>query len=187
MGMQNCGMGLASNLDDSKRDACLHSLGDHYAAGRLSAEELDGLIQAALAAETEADLAAVMSDLSVDPSVEHGPERVRRGGPRLHAPTAPRFRWVLAVVVLAVGGALVAAAGPRSNAAEFSAGLAIGLLGFLTHWWLTGRSGQQARAGDDAPVEVPVPEPETGDVTRYGATRPVGRGTGLIPRQRTGD
>ena len=70
MGMSWGEAGVAEGLDDATRDACLHGLGDHYAAGRLSAAKLDARVQLVLAAETEEELAAVMAGLVEEPAVE---------------------------------------------------------------------------------------------------------------------
>ena len=121
-------------LDSRQRDACLHALGALHAAGRLSLEELDSRIQAALAAETEAELATLTVDLPEpqEPAVSQEPST---------PPASPQRRhlqgWVAAYVASISGGVLVAAAGPRRDEAEFAAGLAAGLLGFASHWALT--------------------------------------------------
>jgi Domain of unknown function (DUF1707) len=83
MGMSRGEAGRAAVLDDARRDACLHSLGDHYAAGRLSADELDARVQFALAAETDEDLASVMQGLDVEPAAdeEAQPEAAQDAGP----------------------------------------------------------------------------------------------------------
>jgi len=50
-------------IGDSERDAVAVALHDHFAAGRLTREELDERLEAVLAAKTRADLAAVVHDL----------------------------------------------------------------------------------------------------------------------------
>ncbi len=50
-------------IGDSEREDAVKRLGEHYEAGRLSAEEHTERIGAALQAKTDADLAALFSDL----------------------------------------------------------------------------------------------------------------------------
>ncbi|WP_285494474.1 DUF1707 domain-containing protein [Actinomadura sp. NBRC 104425] len=50
-------------IGDTERDAVAVALHDHFAAGRLTREELDERLDAVLAAKTRADLAAVVHDL----------------------------------------------------------------------------------------------------------------------------
>ena len=126
---------LAPQPDVTKRDACLHALGAHHAAGRLSIEELDSRIQAALAAETEEELAALTADLTERPRPATEAEPDARG--RVSPQRSHLQGWVAAYVASISGGVLVAAAGPRRDEAEFAAGLAAGLLGFASHWALT--------------------------------------------------
>jgi hypothetical protein len=125
---------LAPRLDVAKRDACLHALGAHHAAGRLSIEELDSRIQAALAAETEDELHALTADLGVEGAASDD----QQPGTRARSPQRAHLHgWVAAYVASISGGVLVAAAGPRRDEAEFAAGLAAGLVGFASHWALT--------------------------------------------------
>ena len=83
MGMSPGGAAPGASLDDATRDACLHSLGDHYATGRISVDELDVRIQRALAAETEEELASVMAGLESVPADGPGDDAgARRDPPR---------------------------------------------------------------------------------------------------------
>ena len=50
-------------IGDSEREDAVKRLGEHYEAGRLSAEEHAERIDTALQAKTEADLAALFTDL----------------------------------------------------------------------------------------------------------------------------
>lgn len=120
---------LRLHLD--KRDACLHALGEHHAAGRMSVEELDRRVQAALAAETEEELAALVVDLRQEPAERSTPPQSRR---LLARPVA---RWATAYATLTSTGLLLAVVGPRTNAAEFSAGATAAMVGFVTHWVVT--------------------------------------------------
>ncbi|AZZ43203.1 DUF1707 domain-containing protein [Acidipropionibacterium jensenii] len=55
-------------IGDSDRDAAVAALRDHHVAGRLTAEEFDDRMAAALAAHTRADLDELFGDLPKDPS-----------------------------------------------------------------------------------------------------------------------
>ena len=166
MGNSSARNGLGSAIDVRQRDASLHALGDFYAAGAISAQELDSRIQAVLGAETEADLAAAMGDLDREPAAEQEPApEALEALPAGPSPRVPdHSRLVTAVVALTTGSALVAAVGPRSDLAEFSAGLGLGALGFLAHWWWTAgadqpRCGCADQSGDasSAPSDEPRP------------------------------
>ena len=91
MGMSRGEAGVAAGLDDATRDACLHGLGDHYAAGRLSTAELDERVQLVLAAETEEDLAAVMTGLVEEPAVD-------QDAPATRPPRSPARRALRALL-----------------------------------------------------------------------------------------
>jgi hypothetical protein len=204
MGKSIGGVGIAPALDDRTRDACLHDLGDQYAAGRLSSSELESRIQAALAAETEEELAAAIAEPPVavpveDPSTREAPVQLAR--------------WGVCLLAFVAGGALVAVVGPTSNVVEFCVGLAVGLLGFVTHWWLTARStspdvveehasvispevrqcppvlrdDSDVTHSDDDELPLTVVEAQHPPVARLRPVRPIGRGNGVIPTQRTGD
>ena len=83
------GVDLSPPLDDATRDACLHALGDHYAAGRISADELDRRVATALAARVEDELVVLTADLTEDPGQApvpaDDPAEPRRRGSRLDA------------------------------------------------------------------------------------------------------
>ncbi len=78
-------------ISDSDRDQAASRLRDHYAEGRLTAEELDERVAAALKAKTDGDLRRVMADLPgpapsrPNPGPHYGPPSwaYRRRGPRL--------------------------------------------------------------------------------------------------------
>ncbi|HEX3963973.1 MAG TPA: DUF1707 domain-containing protein [Trebonia sp.] len=61
--------GDAERVGDAERDATAAELREHYAAGRLSLDELNERISQAFAARTRGDLSAVMHDL---PSLRPG-------------------------------------------------------------------------------------------------------------------
>lgn len=99
------------SLSHEERDACLHALGALHASGKLSLSELDVRIQAALAARTDAELAALVRESS---RIEVAPPRPTQEEPP--AAVAPRHRraegWLFAArlvgfVALALLGAFV--------------------------------------------------------------------------------
>ena len=187
MGMSPGRAAPGACLDDARRDACLHSLGDHYATGRISVEELDSRIQRALAAETEEELASVMAGLASDPADD--------AEVLVDAPRTGLGRFGTQVVRLseALLGFL-ARRGPtarrrrtneerpvESAAAPSRSVPAAGIL----------RSGDEASAAGDEPRSEPEAE-AAGEV----AAGPSGRGPvprrvrlngGVIPGQRVGD
>jgi hypothetical protein len=67
-------------IGDSEREDAIKRLGEHYEAGRLSAEEHAERIDQALQAKTDADLTALFTDLPGGHRVD-GPE-AQRPGPR---------------------------------------------------------------------------------------------------------
>lgn len=97
-------------LSDAERDDAAQLLGDHFAAGRLSAEEHDERTSAAFAARTRGELPGLFSDLpggspwSPAPSDAREPSPVRwTGGPRTSPPSGmPPVLRVLAALVLVV-------------------------------------------------------------------------------------
>jgi hypothetical protein len=95
-------------ISDADRDRAASRLRDHYAEGRLTAEELDERVAAALKAKTAGDLRRVMSDLpgtgpaQPNPRPYAGPPpwAYRRRGPRL----LPIVLLILIAAVLLPGG-----------------------------------------------------------------------------------
>ena len=97
-------------ISDSDRDRTAAQLRDYYAEGRLTSEELDERVTAALSARTAGDLRRVMADLPVAPAAQGGapstppfaapPWGYRRRGPRL----LPVLLLILLAAVLLPGG-----------------------------------------------------------------------------------
>jgi hypothetical protein len=54
-------------VGDAERDRAAAALGEHFSAGRLDQAEFDARVNGALAARTEADLAALFTDLPSEP------------------------------------------------------------------------------------------------------------------------
>jgi len=68
-------------ISDADREAAAREIREHYAAGRLSDEELNERLEAAYSARTEADLAALRHDLPALPaaaSAQRAELRARR-------------------------------------------------------------------------------------------------------------
>jgi hypothetical protein len=100
-------------VSDADRERVTARLRDHFAEGRLTRDELDERVSAALNAKTVGDLRRLMTDLPGDspvappvPVMTHGPVLVRhhRHGPRL-LPLA--LLLLLAAVLIPGGGWLV--------------------------------------------------------------------------------
>jgi Domain of unknown function (DUF1707) len=92
-------------VSDADRERVTARLRDHFAEGRLTREELDDRVSAALSAKTVGDLRRLMTDLPGDspvapPALVHGPVLVRRG-PRI----LPLALLLLFAAVLVPGGA----------------------------------------------------------------------------------
>jgi hypothetical protein len=80
----------ALRVGDAERDRAVEALREHFAAGRLDADELDERLDAALTARTRADLARLFTDLP-DPSVRLSARSLR---------TRRTAQWVLGLPVL---------------------------------------------------------------------------------------
>lgn len=97
-------------ISDSDRDHVAAQLRDYYAEGRLTSEELDERVTAALSAKTAGDLRRLMADLPSPSPAQPGapntppfaaPPRVyRRRGPRL----LPVLLLILFAALLLPGG-----------------------------------------------------------------------------------
>jgi hypothetical protein len=96
-------------ISDNDRERAASMLRDHYAEGRLTAEELDERVTAALNAKTAGDLRRLMADLPGPAQAQPGPVfgpapwAVRRRGPRL----LPLALLILFAALLLPGGGWV--------------------------------------------------------------------------------
>ena len=90
-------------ISDSDRDRVAAQLRDYYAEGRLTTEELDERVTAALNARTAGDLRGVMADLPSPAPTQAGapstPPFAAR--PWAHRPRGPRLLPVLLLILLA--------------------------------------------------------------------------------------
>jgi hypothetical protein len=86
-------------IGDAERDKAVSALGDHFAAGRLSQEEFDERVEAAISAKFDRDLEPLFTDLP------RAPEPTR-------APTQgwPGPRAVLPALLMSLGPFLLVAA-----------------------------------------------------------------------------
>ena len=95
---------------DADRERSIAALRDHYAEGRLTCEELDERVTAALTARTFGDLRSVMADL---PEPAHAPQHVRRPLPAAMPRPVLGLRspLILPLAALAMLGVLLIPAG----------------------------------------------------------------------------
>jgi Flp pilus assembly protein TadB len=94
---------------DAERDAVTARLREHYAEGRLTREELDERIGAALAAKTVGDLRRVLADLPEPSLVAPAPPPTLRAGPypgpRWRGPRLLPLAALALIVAVALPGA----------------------------------------------------------------------------------
>jgi hypothetical protein len=57
------GRGLPVRIGDAERDGTIAALSEHFAAGRLSRDELDERVEQAMSAKFDADLVPLLADL----------------------------------------------------------------------------------------------------------------------------
>jgi DNA-binding PadR family transcriptional regulator len=111
---------------DADRERATARLGDHYAEGRLTREELDERVMAALSARTAGDLRRVMADLPAPTPV---PQQARTlpsaAGPR--KVPARHGRRILALAALALLGTLLIPGGEWPFLAFFHVALVLAL------------------------------------------------------------
>lgn len=90
-------------IGDTERDEAVSALGDHFAAGRLSREELDERIDLAVQAKFSTDLEPLFADL---PKTAAEPIRSAPGAGRAQRPPSPLFLlfplMVIGLVVTAI-------------------------------------------------------------------------------------
>lgn len=130
-------------IGDAEREAVLDALGDHHAKGRLSVAELDRRQRAALAAETQMDLASLLADLPDTASAEASLVQEIQ-------PSQPRFgqreeiqalvRWGPPTVVTTAAATWVATSGPfPDDSTHFVMAMGMAVVGFVSHWWVRRR------------------------------------------------
>ncbi len=82
-------------IGDAEREEAVRRLGEHYEAGRLSADEHSERVEAALRATTQNELGAVFSDLPF--------EQPRAEAPRQSRPVGPPFGKIPVPLLVALG------------------------------------------------------------------------------------
>jgi hypothetical protein len=87
-------------IGDAERDEAVSSLGDHFAAGRLSRDELDQRIDQAMQAKFTTDLDPLFADLPKSEPDRIGPPQ-RVGGQRPGSPLFLIFPLLVVAVVIA--------------------------------------------------------------------------------------
>jgi hypothetical protein len=95
-------------IGDAERDRAIASLGDHFAAGRLTAEEFDQRMDQALKARFNEDLEPLFADLprTVEPDVQSNSNR----RPDLHLAWSAMLWLAPLIVIFAVVAAVVLSA-----------------------------------------------------------------------------
>ena len=90
-------------IGDAEREAAAHELGEHYAMGRISADEHSERLEQIYAARTAADLAPAFADLPRPRSAEPVAPKVRPS-PRswTDRPSFPHVPFVLKVLLALV-------------------------------------------------------------------------------------
>jgi Domain of unknown function (DUF1707) len=92
-------------IGDAERDAAIASLGEHYAAGRITKDEYDERSSLALRARTEADLKPLFVDLPRSAG-RSGPGAPRATGARQRR-TQPRFVFPVLPILVVLGVVLL--------------------------------------------------------------------------------
>ena len=89
-------------VGDAERDAAVHALGEHFAAGRLTHEEFDERSTAAWSARTAGELTALFTDLPAPHAGAVAPPQrgFSRRGYRPRFPLLPVLALSIAVAVL---------------------------------------------------------------------------------------
>ena len=90
-------------ISDSDRDRVAAQLRDYYAEGRLTSEELDERVTAALSAKTAGDLRRIMADLPSPSPTQAGAPNMPPfpAPPRVYRRRGPRFLPILLLILLA--------------------------------------------------------------------------------------
>ena len=130
---------------DADRDRVIARLREHFAAGRLTADELDERVTAALNAKTFGDLRRVMADL---PEPAPAPPRAKQPPPRAVPPRSLRRRvpGILPLAALALLAALVMPArGGWLFFAVIKTVVVLWLVSCLTGMFLAGRMRRRMR------------------------------------------
>ncbi|HUL26030.1 MAG TPA: DUF1707 domain-containing protein [Streptosporangiaceae bacterium] len=136
-------------VSDADRDRVTVRLREHFAAGRLTQDELDERVSAALNAKTFGDLRPVMADLPepapVPPRAAQHPQWA--GPPWIARHRGPR---VLPLMMLALLGALLISSGGWVLFAFFKVLLVFWLVACLAGLFTAGRFHRRMRRGQQS-------------------------------------
>jgi len=94
-----------NRIGDAERDAAIASLGEHYAAGRITQEEFDERSDLALHARTESDLKPLFVDLPS--SANRSGFGARSTEPSRNRPARPRFVFPMLPILVILGVVLL--------------------------------------------------------------------------------
>lgn len=89
-------------IGDAERDEALDELGEHYAAGRLTREELDERTETAMGARFDSDLEPLFRDLPTAPPAEVAPRARPQGQAVVRAGLSATVLLLVPLLVLAV-------------------------------------------------------------------------------------
>jgi uncharacterized membrane protein len=134
-------------VSDADRDRVTARLREHFAEGRLTQDELDERISAALSAKTFGDLRPVMADLP-EPApapLQAGPSPQWGGRPWIARRRGPRVLPVLLLVLLA--SVLISGGGGWLLFAFFRLMLVFWLVTLVTGIFAAGRFRRRLRRG----------------------------------------
>jgi hypothetical protein len=95
MGVEKPSQSGPVRIGDAERDRAIAALGDHFAAGRLSREEFDERVEAAMQARFDHDLGPLFADLPVPEPVPDQLVGERR------ASMWPVLMWLMPLMLLA--------------------------------------------------------------------------------------
>lgn len=131
-------------ISDADRDRAAARLREHFAEGRLSPQELDERITAALSARTAGDLRRIMADL---PDPELVPARARPSAPwaARRGPVVRGGPRILPLVAFALIAALVIPGAAWFFLVFFQVVLLLGLMALLTGVFAAARFRRRVR------------------------------------------
>jgi len=102
-------------IGDAEREEAVRRLGEHYEAGRLSADEHSERVEAALRARTNDELGAVFADLPFEQQQAEAPRQARPGSSLFGTLPRPLLVALGVVAVLASVACAVFAGHPHAG------------------------------------------------------------------------
>jgi hypothetical protein len=125
---------MDERVSDLDREEAAEQLRDHYAAGRLTDDDLDTRVQAAYKAQTSAELQRLLGDLPVLPEVRQRQERAALGERRAHLQRRLIQQTGGSVIAFVVCTGIWLAAGASGQFWPLWVGL-IAVIGLLKSGW----------------------------------------------------